>query len=261
MQRAHHYGHLIERWKALARSLGMRLQRYGVSGRWPLYCLRTKGLRSSGGMYFSAGIHGDEPGATEGLLAWALEQGEALRGLPLFLLPCLNPWGLVNNSRFNLEGVDLNRSFHRDDLPDLVALRELVKPYEFEFAMNLHEDYDGQGFYLYEIQRQAPYWGERLIHAAQAVIPIEDRARVDGRKAAAGLIRRRLDYRRFGQIGYPEAIWLHLHHSRRTFTIETPSEFALEQRVRAQVAVIAAAVELWRESARPAAVRAVTAKR
>jgi hypothetical protein len=39
-------------------------------------------------------------------------------------------------------------------------------------------------------------------------------------------------------MGYPEAIWLHLHHAARSLTIETPSEFALEKRVAAQVAVI-----------------------
>ena len=39
-------------------------------------------------------------------------------------------------------------------------------------------------------------------------------------------------------MGYPEAIWLHLYHSLRTFTVETPSEFALEQRVAAHVAVL-----------------------
>ena len=39
-------------------------------------------------------------------------------------------------------------------------------------------------------------------------------------------------------MGLPEAVYLHLHHSERTFTIETPSEFSLNQRVRAHVAII-----------------------
>ena len=54
----------------------------------------------------------------------------------------------------------------------------------------------------------------------------------------AGIHRRRIDRRRFARIGYPEAVWLHQEHSARTFTIETPSEFALELRVAAQVAML-----------------------
>jgi hypothetical protein len=52
------------------------------------------------------------------------------------------------------------------------------------------------------------------------------------------VIRRRFDVKRFTRIGYPEAIWLHLHHSLRAITLETPAEFAIEQRVAAQMAVI-----------------------
>jgi hypothetical protein len=102
----------------------------------------------------------------------------------------------------------------------------------------LHEDYDGQGLYLYEIKRELPYWGEELLDAARPVIPIEGRVRIDGRKSAAGVVRRRMELKRFTALGYPEAIWLHLHGSRRTFTVETPSEFALAQRVAAHKLVI-----------------------
>ena len=51
-----------------------------------------------------------------------------------------------------------------------------------------------------------------------------------------GLLRRKLNLKKFPMI--PEAVYLHLHHAERTFTIESPSEFALDQRVRAQVAII-----------------------
>jgi len=42
----------------------------------------------------------------------------------------------------------------------------------------------------------------------------------------------------FKKIGLPEAVYLHLHHAKRVFTIETPSEFALDDRVHAHVAMI-----------------------
>jgi hypothetical protein len=248
MHRAHDYPHLIERWRRIAKTAGLRLQRFAVAGKYPLYCLRSPALRAEGGIYLSAGIHGDEAGSTEGLLAWAERSAARLRDLPLFLFPCLNPWGIVNNTRFDANGVDLNRAFHRDDIPELVALRALVTPYKFELSMMLHEDYDGQGLYLYEVQRKLPYWGEALIEAARPVIPIEERPLVDGFPAKGGVVRRKPRMKRFDVIGFPEAIWLHLGHSVRTFTVEAPSEFALAQRVEGLVAVTNEAVRLAQET-------------
>jgi protein MpaA len=236
--RPHHYGHLMARWREVCRRAGLRLRQLARADGLPLYWLRTRASKQSGGIYLSAGIHGDEAGATEGLVTWAEKNATRLADLPLLILPCLNPWGLRNNMRLDASGNDLNRAFHRDDLPQIAALKALLRPYSFAAALMLHEDYDGQGLYLYEIQRADPHWGEGLLHAAAGLLPIEPRARVDRYHSARGLIRRRFDRPRYTRMGYPEAIWLHLHHSERTFTVETPSEFALEQRVAAHVAVL-----------------------
>ena len=236
--RAHEYRFLIQRWRAVARGAGVPLRRLASTEHHDLFYLRTKCLGPSGGIYISAGIHGDEPAGTEALITWAEKNARQLHTLPLLLLPCLNPWGLINNTRLNEAGLDLNRLFHRDDQPVVSAVKQLITPYQFAAAMMLHEDYDGQGLYLYDVARMKPYWGEALLDAARPHIAIEGRTRIDGRKATNGLHRRRIDKKRITQMGYPEAIWFHFHHAERSLTIETPSEFALEQRVAAQVAVI-----------------------
>ncbi len=236
--RAHDYRHLIERWRAVARRADVPLRRLVTVDGYTHFFLRTPALTESGGSYVSAGIHGDEVAATEGLIAWAEKHTRRLAKLPLLLLPCLNPWGLVRNVRSNAAGVDLNRSFHREDLPLIHAMQEVTEGRQFAAALMLHEDYDGQGVYLYEIQRVQPYWGEALLAAARAHLPTDPRTRIDGRKVTGGIYRRRMDRKRFNRIGYPEAIWLHQKHSARTFTVETPSEFALEHRVAAQVAML-----------------------
>jgi hypothetical protein len=236
--RAHDYRHLVERWRAVARKAGVSLRPLVRAEGQQVFSLCTPALAETGGVYVSAGIHGDEPGATEGLIAWAEDQGRRLAKVPLLLLPCLNPWGLGRNVRANGEGVDLNRAFHREDVPLIRAVRALVAARQFSASLMLHEDYDAQGVYLYEIQRVQPYWGEALLTAARAHLPTDPRPRIDGRKVTRGIYRRRMDWRRFAQIGYPEAIWLHKEHSARTFTVETPSEFALERRVAAHVAML-----------------------
>ncbi len=236
--RAHDYRHLVERWRAVARKSGVPLRRLVRADGYDHFYFRTPALQETGGAYFSAGIHGDEPASTEALITWAERQGRKLGRLPLLLFPCLNPWGLVRNIRLNCDSVDLNRSFHRTDLPVISAIKRVAGAHEFAASVMLHEDYDGQGVYLYEIQRVRPYWGEDLLTVARPHVPTDPRLRIDGRKAINGIHRRRIDQRRFARIGHPEAVWLHFGHSARTFTIETPSEFALDRRVAAHVAMI-----------------------
>jgi hypothetical protein len=240
IHRAHDYRHLIARWRAVARQAGLKLRPLIRAGEYPLYFLQNPTLGAAGGIYLSAGIHGDEPGGTEALIAWAEKHGGQLAGKPLLIFPCLNPWGLINNQRRDEAGLDLNRIFHLDDHPLVRAMKQLVQPHRFELALMLHEDFDGQGLYLYEVPRDLPHWGEDLLAVAKRHIAIDPRHRIDRRKATAGLIRRRFSRRVFEEIGYPEAIWLHQAHARRALTIETPSEFALEQRIRAHLAVLEA---------------------
>ncbi len=57
-----------------------------------------------------------------------------------------------------------------------------------------------------------------------------------------GLLRRKIVPRVFEKIGFPEAVFLHMHHAERTFTFETPSEADIGRRVRAQLAMIGEAV-------------------
>jgi hypothetical protein len=236
--RVHDYRYLVQRWRAVARSAGLRLKQFAETPAYPLYSLITPGLAGGTGVYISAGIHGDEPAGAEGLVTWAERHAHELNQWPLMLLPCLNPAGLVSNTRVNEDGVDLNRLFDRKTSPVVNALRQLLDSHRFALALTLHEDYDGQGAYIYEVQRLAPHWGESLLKLVSGILPIDPRIRIDGRGARAGLVRRRFEQKRFAAIGYPEAIYLHVHHAVRSLTFETPSEFALERRVAAQVAVI-----------------------
>lgn len=232
----HDYRLLTKRWRAMARSAGLVMRRFATEGEQPVYMVRSPALRKRDGIYISAGIHGDEAAATEALVEWAEDNQGELAKLPCLIFPCLNPWGLINNSRLDREGRDLNRVFQHDEISVIHTLKTLIAPYRFALALTLHEDYDAHGLYIYEIERTTPFWGEALLDVARPIIPIEGRTIIDRRRSSAGLVRRKIDLRKFPML--PEAVYLHAHHSERTFTIETPSEFALEQRVQAQKRVI-----------------------
>lgn len=243
--RAHDYPHLVARWREVARKADLRMTKFSEAGGYALYCLKSPAhiaTREVPAIYLSAGIHGDEPAATEGLLRWAQKNVSRLQRLNLLIFPCLNPWGLTGNSRLDADGRDLNRSFHNDAIPQIAAQKKIMGKRRFDLALNLHEDYDAIGLYGYEVPGPKPHWGEQILRAASRYLPLDNRRHIEGRAATRGVVRRaiKLD----SMPDWPEAFVLHLAHSRRVFTFETPSEFHLDDRVQAQAAIITESVRL-----------------
>jgi hypothetical protein len=116
------------------------------------------------------------------------------------------------------------------------AQKRLVRGRVFDAAVMLHEDFDAQGSYLYEIPGARPFWGEQLLASAASHVPREPRSRVEGRKCRRGLIRTRVTPETLPE--HPEAFFLRFGHTERSLTFETPSEFSLTARVRAHCAVL-----------------------
>ena len=240
--RVHDYQFLIKRWKSLARKAGLQGSVYCTAEEFDLYYFISPALKDSASVYLSAGIHGDEPGATEGLYQWADLHRSVLRELPVMIFPCLNPWGLIHNRRTDSENRDLNRCYNLDSIPRIQAQKEVLRDRRFRLAMCLHEDYDAQGAYLYEIRNKLTTFGQELLAAAGFYVPIDPRATIEGRRADQGWIARKVNLKKFPVIA--EAIYLAANHSERTITTETPSEYDLSARVQAHVAMIQRAMEL-----------------
>ena len=209
---------------------GISLGIYAEAGGYPLSVVQS-GKTKPGvpSLYLSAGIHGDEPAPVEGLIRWAEEAPEELGCWNWLIFPCLNPWGLERNLRFDAEGRDLNRCFNSRKVPQITAQRALMKGRRFDVAACLHEDYDARGFYLYEIRGASRPWGDHLRDELSSLMDPDNRKRIDGHMARRGVIRRRVTPALMK--GHPEAFLLHFRHAERTFTLETPSEAALHQRL------------------------------
>jgi len=136
----------------------------------------------------------------------------------------------------------LNRCYHLNDVPRLQAQKDLLQGYTFRLAMCLHEDYDAQGAYLYEIRKKLTPFGRELLSAAGYYIPIDLRRMIEGRRAEQGWIARRLNPKKLPFLA--EAVYVSFNHSERTITPETPSEYDLSKRIEAQIAMIQRAIEL-----------------
>lgn len=240
--RAHDYRDLLRRWRKIARPAGLRVQSFINQSGCDLFHIAPRKPRPGKSIYLSAGIHGDEPAAPAGLLHWAEQNPGALSQLNLLIFPCLNPWGLTHNVRVNQRGRDLNRDFQNQHIPFVREWRRVIAQRRFDLALNLHEDYDAQGVYIYELSQKPPQLAESIIDSVAPIIPPDQRRTIDISRANNGVIRRRITLADFKDIGLPEAIYLHFHHSAATLTIETPSEFSLYKRTRAHAASIQTAI-------------------
>jgi murein peptide amidase A len=228
------YRLLMQRWMRLIKKLPfLHLRFFDTASGYPLMVIESREPQPGAlGFYLSAGIHGDEPAPVEALIRWAEESLTNFSSCKIQIFPCLNPWGLERNIRFDEEGRDLNRCYNSRKVPQITAQLAAMKGRNFDLALMLHEDYDARGFYLYEIAARRPYWGNEFCQTLSEMQPFDPRRLIEGKRAVKGLIRRPITPELLMEMkGHPEAFCLHLHHAGRTYTFETPSEDLLVNRI------------------------------
>jgi protein MpaA len=221
---------------------GFRVETYGELQACPLIALtrRTPGPRPR--IYLSSGMHGDEPAAPLALLTM-LEAGIFDVRANWFLCPMLNPAGHAHGTRENHEGRDLNRDYKDQQSAEVRAhVAWLQRQPLFDLALCLHEDWEAQGFYLYELNPAGrPSLADAMIAAVAPLCPIDGNTVIDGREAAApGIIRPVSDP--LLRENWPEAIYLRNQHTTLSYTLESPSAFPLAQRIQALRAAVEAAI-------------------
>lgn len=227
---------------ATAARAGLKAETYGESHGHPLlaYTKRTSGRRPR--VYLSAGMHGDEPAPPWALLRLA-ESGFFDQRCQWFVCPLLNPTGFIKGTRENHAGIDLNRDYKDPQTPEVRAhVAWLQRQPNFDLIICLHEDWEAQGFYLYELNPLGlPTLAPTMIAAARTLGPIETAAIIDGRESAEpGIIRPVSDP--LLRDTWPEAIYLRHFHGPLDYTLETASAQPLEHRITTQVAVLRASV-------------------
>lgn len=239
--RAHDYRALIIGWRAVAQKARLKMQVLTeVSGHKVWYLESTGSRVQQEAIYLSSGVHGDEPGAAWGLLKWAQAHIELLRKESILICPCLNPHGLIANTRVDHRGEDINRRFHLEEDEVCGPWRRMTQGRHLKIALCLHEDYDAQGCYVYELSRYAEPISYQILQHCTHAIPPDSRSKIDISRARQGVIRRRRLPR--DMVGLPEAMVLHHLGCPLTLTFETPSEFSLDDRVQTQADFISAAL-------------------
>lgn len=203
---------------------------------WSLHAYHRLSPGASTHLYLSTGIHGDEPSGPLALLELLRENRWPRANL--WLVPCLNPEGFRLNRRENAQGIDLNRDYRDSRTAEIAGHTAwLARQPRFDLSLLLHEDWEANGFYLYELDREGwPGFAERIVESVRPVCPIETAPVVDDFPCANGVIRPAVQPEERPQ--WAEAIYLSEKKSRRIYNFETPSDYPLPVRVRAHVAAL-----------------------
>jgi murein peptide amidase A len=203
--------------------------------------------------YLSAGIHGDETAGPLAVLEM-LRAPDFFDAVDTTIFPILNPEGLARATRVNLGNVDLNRDYRNAKSEEIRGhLAVLSTLGRFDVAMMLHEDYEGTGAYLYELN-DGPIadLGLKIMTAMHRHVPIDERPIIEEVEAKGGIIQRADIIRKMGPIEdrpeWPEAIYLSVNHTRVSYTTETPMLQPLAARVQAQIAAVRTVINALTES-------------
>jgi protein MpaA len=234
-KRIRDYREVVRRLTSAAKA-GWRLKEAGRIWGYPWFSVERVVSEAAPTVLLSGGMHGEEPGGVEGVLCW-LEGRECVRWHANWLVfPCINPYGWERNQRTNAQRRDINRQFHaRTDTPESELIKRAVRGRRFRFSIEFHEDVDASGYYLYELRREPPFVGERILRAVSKVIRINHEAVIDGnRTTGRGLIRRDAN----GNLmrtrrRWPMAFHLYLHCTDHILGSETPVRSPLAQRAAA----------------------------
>ena len=224
-----------------ARRHGWTVESILPEARLPLYAFSRRTQQPRQRLYFSTGIHGDEP-AGPLAIRQLLQDDLWPPDLDLWVMPCLNPDGFVLRRRTNGEGIDLNRDYRQPKSRAVQAhVRWLERQPRFDFAVCLHEDWEAHGFYVYELNPdRQPSRAEAVIQAVSACCPVDRSPTIDGWPANDGIIRPQVEPR--DRPEWPEAIHLVVNRTRHSYTLEAPSDFELSARVKALVTAVRALI-------------------
>ena len=193
-------------------------------------------------IYISSGMHGDEPAGPLAVRR-LFEKNAWPDHVNLWIIPCLNPGGFVLNRRENEDGIDLNRDYREPKTLLVQAHTEwLHQRPGFDLSLCLHEDWESNGFYLYELNPDGnPSWAEQIVRRVEKVCPIDSSPVIEGRNARNGIIQAHVDLP--ARRDWPEAFYLIHRKTRLSYTLEGPSDFRLATRVAGLVAGVEAVLE------------------
>ena len=188
----------------------------------------------------SAGIHGDEPGGIESIINFLKNSNylDYINEWEITLLPCINPYGYEFGTRTNHQGKDLNRLFKLKNPPEEVVFAQSILETDFKLIIDLHEDNESHGYYLYQTGLSKTYEkiGLEILNSLEGIMPINLENEIAGSQADQGIIGKELEI--LSMDWWPMALYGLSKGTQMCLTLETSSLFDMETRVHAHLTAI-----------------------
>lgn len=192
-----------------------------------------------------AGIHGDEPAGVDALCVFLKEKRykRFVKKCEITLLPCINPTGYEAGTRKNHANIDLNRKFKVKKPALEVSLVQEVFQNQFDMSLELHEDCESPGFYLYQAidSKGETKLGRKILKKVKDIMPVNMSSEIDGMSAVRGIIQVKPDPKKMRW--WPMAIYSMVQGTNHFLTLETPSTFPLKSRVNAHLCALETALD------------------
>ena len=217
-----------------------RIETVGVVDDYPLHRVSLEdGLGVKKNILITGGIHGDEPAGPASVLRFLdRDNTHLLQRFKFLILPCINPYGYVHNTRKNKRGLDLNRLFEETGIAEVDIVKETIEGQRFHFCIDFHEDWEAEGVYLYEAQRNERWIGPEITCQIEKIGRIDGGAGESDLPIADGVFQ--VDPA-WGDAGL--APYLFHFSADHVMICETPTSWHLDQRTAAHLAALDAALK------------------
>ena len=225
------------------KQLDLPLNLIGTVHNYPIYQLRLESSENTPkNVLITGGMHGDEPAGVEATLQFlARNNSDLLQRFSFVVIPCINPYGYVHETRENKDGVDINRSFESEEVSEVAIVKRAIGQTQFTLAIDFHEDYEVTGFYLYEGRRNEQHIGPEIAEVVKTIGPIDtEDSGEDAPDIAQGVYKVASEWGTQGLAPY----LLHFH-SEHVIITETPTVWPLEQRAALHLGVLDTALTYY----------------
>ena len=242
IKKVHSFNSVINRLKNISIYPGSieTIKTYQTSaGLYPLIKI-VLGKGNSLRALISAGIHGDEPGGIESIINFLKNSKylDYINEWEITLLPCINPYGYEFGTRTNHQGKDLNRLFKLKNPPEEVVFAQSILETDFKLIIDLHEDNESHGYYLYQtgLSKTFEKIGLEILNSLEGIMPINLETEIAGSQADQGIIGKELEI--LSMDWWPMALYGLSKGTQMCLTLETSSLFDMETRVHAHLTAI-----------------------
>jgi murein peptide amidase A len=237
------YTAVVDRLSQLPEHISLSI--LGKVANLPVYSATVNPAATESSLWINAGTHGDEPATVEAALLFLEEwPSEYLCNTRVTVTPCLNPSGFIECRRENADGIDINWAFSREDVPEIRIIKALISDQRYTAIVDLHEDWESPGYYLYEQIRDRMPLGHRITERVEEHCPVNTACEIEGERADRGVINPSMVVakRRNGE-GVPVEVFnLATDHQ---ITSESPSGRPMDERVKAHLTAIAVFLEAY----------------